>query len=508
MFRFVAVLVVSLVGGCRPSAERAAPPEAVVVEQGARTESARTHEDLDTLVRGVWREVGAQPAPRVSDAEFSRRVTIDLVGRTPTLKEVEAFEGDRAWLVDRLLASDDYAEHWADVYLDVLISRKAQANRRFAKGPRAYLRAVFSEGRSYKRFAYEVLTAAGPLYNDGAGAFLAGHPRREDMALATAEVFLGMPEYACAQCHDHPFDPGFEQGDFHALAAHFARTSVRNYQGMLGPATEVFDRDKGEHRRKKPGEKAEVIEPAVLGQPTEVGEDESRRQALARVVLDSPRFAETAVRRTWAQLFGVPPGDEMEPVVQHLTEAFVAQGHDLRWLARRLVLSEAYQRSARVVGLEHDPVQAFGRMRLRPLPARTLYRSLLYATTLTPEAPHMFPSKHVQAYENRALNELLGAEDPSSVAGNLNGALHLLIDTLTQKGSLAKPGGRLRWVLDAKPDAAKRLDALYKIAYGRPPTEDELAHDLELLEGGDDETKVYEDLWFSMLTSSEFLTNH
>ena len=448
-----------------------------------------------------------QPAPVVSDDDFLRRVTVDLVGRTPTLDEIDGFTGDRVALVERLLASEDYARHWAEVYLDIFLPRSLQGEPRFTSTPQKYLQSVFAEGHSYQRMAYELLTAAGPIHHDGAAAFLSGHSRAEEMALATAEVLLGMPEYECAQCHDHPFDAEFKQADFYALAAHFSRTQVRSYQSPTGSSTELFDRDTGEYVVGKHEGKPNVIAPAVLGQLTEVREGESRRQALARAVLGSPKFAETAVRRTWSQLFGAQPGPALEEVVAHTTAEFTSRGHDLRWLMRRLVLSEAYQRSASPRGLPEDPVDVAGRMRTRALPARTLYRSLLYATTLTPELPHLFPRDAAEAYERYALRELMSAEDPTSAAGNLNGALYLFVATITQRGALATPGGRLAWVLTARTQPEQRLELLYKIAYARRPTGDELRADLELIQGSDDETAAYEDIWFSMLTSTEFLTS-
>lgn len=499
------VLAAALVFGCSSPAREMASP--AVIDPPAASPASSEVDELDEAIRAAWRRAGVQPVEVVSDHEFLRRVTIDLVGRTPTLDEVNAFSGDRVALVDRLLASDDYARHWGDVYLDVFLPRSLQAEPRFTNAPRVYLQAVFSEGRSYERMAFELLTAAGPIHNDGAAAFLAGSSRPEEMALATAEVLLGMPEYECAQCHDHPFDAQFKQADFQALAAHFARTQVRSYQGPTGPSTELFDRDAGEYVVGKNGDKPNAVAPAVLGQPTDVREGESRRQALARAVLRSPKFAVTAVRRTWAQLFGAPPGLALENVVRRATDEFVAHDHDLRWLMRRLVLSTAYQRSASVGDLESDPVQAFGRMRLRALPARPLYRSLLYATTLSPEKPHIFPRDAAQAYENYALRELMSAEDPTSATGNLNGALYLFVATITQRGALTSPGGRLAWVLEARAQPRQRLELLYKIAYARRPTEEELRTDLGLLEESEEVTEAYEDLWFSMLTSTEFLTS-
>src|SRR5579885_3278705 len=81
--------------------------------------------ELDALLERGWRAAGVTPAPLASDGEYLRRVSLDLVGRVPTLGETRAFLADpapdkRARLVDRLLASPEVAQHFADVYSELL----------------------------------------------------------------------------------------------------------------------------------------------------------------------------------------------------------------------------------------------------------------------------------------------------------------------------------------------------------------------------------------------------
>src|SRR5687767_2936124 len=88
-----------------------------------------TPADLDRMMEATWRDAGVVPAPAATDTTWLRRVTLDLVGRVPTLAEVDSFAADaiatrRAQTVDRLLASADYAEWWADVALDLYVARQ------------------------------------------------------------------------------------------------------------------------------------------------------------------------------------------------------------------------------------------------------------------------------------------------------------------------------------------------------------------------------------------------
>jgi hypothetical protein len=81
--------------------------------------------DLAGLLNDHWRQAGVTPAPPASDGEYLRRVSLDLVGRIPTLAETRAYLADaspdkRRQLVDRLLGGPEFAEHWADVYSDLL----------------------------------------------------------------------------------------------------------------------------------------------------------------------------------------------------------------------------------------------------------------------------------------------------------------------------------------------------------------------------------------------------
>src|SRR5262245_51480173 len=79
----------------------------------------------DHLV-GQWQDQRLRPAPWCSDLEFLRRASIDIIGRIPTAGEARAFERDRREdkrlrLIDRLLDSDEYARHWANVWTALLL---------------------------------------------------------------------------------------------------------------------------------------------------------------------------------------------------------------------------------------------------------------------------------------------------------------------------------------------------------------------------------------------------
>ena len=214
-----------------PVAAKPAPPPAAKPPAPA----LMTPADVDALTAALWQSAAVTAAPISDDAEFLRRVSIDLIGRIPTLEEAEHFLADkspdkRVRLVDQLLASPEYAEHWADVSLDLFVGhefRKPGLEKRL--DPRAFYLAAFRENRPYDRMAREMLTFSGEILPSGPGVFVASHVKgggAETMASATARLFLGV-QIQCAQCHDHPYDDRYKQEDFYGLAAFFARTKTK-----------------------------------------------------------------------------------------------------------------------------------------------------------------------------------------------------------------------------------------------------------------------------------------
>ena len=265
-------------------------------------------------MEATWKKARVTPAPPAGDAEFLRRVTLDLAGRVPTIEEAERFLADaaadkRQRLVDALLTSPDHAEHWADVAVDLFVRPEfRRPGMARAIDLRSYFVTAARENRPYDRMATEMLTFSGPLEPDGPGAFLTSQLRAggpETLASATARVFLGL-QIQCAQCHDHPTDARYKRADFYGLVAYFAKTRARPAEGKRFAVVE-----------KARGEAAfdgTVVPPKFLGRAVEPAEQETSRQALARAVVSSDLFAKAAVDRLWAQLFGrglVEPWDDL-----------------------------------------------------------------------------------------------------------------------------------------------------------------------------------------------------
>lgn len=504
---------------------------------------------IDALLTEQWQAARIEPSPITRDAEFLRRVSLDLIGRVPTRGEVDSFLAERdadkrEQLVDRLLASDEFAEHWARQWADLLLPAEAKAQKLAREPLERYLATALGEGRAWDRVVRELLAGEGELSEQPELAYLAARGRGGDkperlaeLTSTSARVFLGS-RIECAQCHDHPYDPTFSRDDFWSTVALFGRLQLDVDRKQKPAAVTVAERSRGELRvaladLDAPTDAAEprkqTIAPSFLGAPATDTSETSRREQLAEWIVDDPRFAAATVGLTWSRLFGrgiVEPWDDLlglDPdqypeLLRVLAEEFRDRGHDPRVLIRTIVLSRAYQLSSRPAD-DHDAETkrraaeaAFARASVRPLSAEQLFDSLLVATGLENVEDRAF-ARAIQQRERQALREyaFTFADDEMASAdaftGNVPQALLLLNGALTNQAVVAREGSALAEVLELR-DGEARIEALWRTAYARDPTLDERAWAHGVLGDGTRDRTAWEDLLFAMLQSNEFGSNH
>ena len=203
---------------------------------------------IDAFVLAKLEAAGLQPSPEASRAVLVRRVTFDLLGIPPTPAEVNAFEQDDRpdayeRLVDRLLDSPHFGEHWATYWLDLVRFAETDGFKADDKRPNAwryrdYAIDAVNRDKSYARFIQEQLAgdelfphepeaaiATGFLrhYPDEYNAVALDLRRQEilnDITDVCSSALLGLT-MGCARCHDHKFDP-ILQTDYYRLQAFFA----------------------------------------------------------------------------------------------------------------------------------------------------------------------------------------------------------------------------------------------------------------------------------------------
>ncbi|MCA9236691.1 MAG: DUF1553 domain-containing protein [Planctomycetales bacterium] len=216
-----------------------ADTEASLSRAAASDGSAR----IDELIARGWQENDVRPASPATEGEWCRRVFLDLIGRIPTVAELDAFLAEkspdkRAELVNRLLGGEyagEYARSWAGIWTNLLIGRTGGTMRQSLtsrEGLTDYLEAALLENMPYDQLARELLTATGdarpdmPNYNGAVNFLVEKLDEGGVQATAkTAQLMLGMG-VQCTQCHNHPFND-YRQNQFWELNAFFRQTRVR-----------------------------------------------------------------------------------------------------------------------------------------------------------------------------------------------------------------------------------------------------------------------------------------
>ena len=197
---------------------------------------------IDELVEQSWQDNDLRPAKAATDAEWCRRVFLDVVGRVPTVEELRDYVSQRGpekrkQLVERLLSSEyqeDFVRHWTSYWTNALIGRTGGRERRSLTnrdGLEAYLSESLEANKPYDLLVHELLTATGGAYPEaddfnGAVNFLIEKMAENgtQATAKTAEIFLGTA-VQCTQCHNHPFNE-YRQNQFWELNAFFRQTRV------------------------------------------------------------------------------------------------------------------------------------------------------------------------------------------------------------------------------------------------------------------------------------------
>lgn len=491
-------------------------------------------ERINLRIRERWEQEKVVPTSRADDAEFLRRVYLDLAGQIPPVSEVRRFLDDkspdkRAALVSELLESPRYIVHFSNVWrAELLPEVSAEPQLQFLMPSfEAWLKDQLIDNDSYADLARKLVTfkiegaaRQNPFEAGGTVSpvafYQAKEGKPENLASGTARVFLGV-RIECAQCHNHPFD-SWKQEQFWSFAAFYAGVSRQQMGDAGGPLSDVPTRRKLDI----PGKKTKVEARFLNGTEPTWEANEPSREKLANWLTsrNNPYFAKAAVNRIWGRLFGVgivDPVDDFSDanppshpeLLDELATAFIDSDYDLKFLLRVLTATEAYQLTSSVTDISQEPPQRFARMSLKGLSPEQLFDSVAEATG------HFERNRRDQAFainDDRPRNEFLEAfnnetdpltERPTTILQALammNG--RFVTDTLNpEKGLLAA-------VINF-PDMKneERIETLYLAALGRKPRPTELPKLLAHCEGRELSVALG-DIFWAVLNSSEFLLNH
>lgn len=470
------------------------------------------------------------PSAPADDATFLRRVTVDLIGTIPTEAEAKAFlesrdPDKRAKWVDRLLASPEYAEHWALYWDDELMGRRTTGAVVDRDAFRSWLRGRIADNTPWDRLVTEIVSATGVNSQGGPRAKGRGpvldvaEPDAEDgdervavngavnwtlrfadapqdVAGTASRVFLGV-QIQCAQCHDHKTEK-WKTEDFRKLTAAFwhvnSKPLDRGKPMKSIKRVEVVDTPRVPPRFAKNPENAPIARSAPValdGTALEAaGGKTSVRSALAAWMTsaNNPWFARAAVNRMWGHFLGrgfYDPIDDMRasnaPTMPELLDAVAADfakgGFDMRRLMRTICLTEAYGLSARPSAKPDGSNAAWAKFRLVPLGREELLRALLRATDAEEAARRAnLDVDRLRASLVRQYGFLFDVDEDSDAvdyAGTVTQALMLINGAFVGHASRALPGSALGEVLSRPGDDASKVAALYLRVLTRAPTAEE-----------------------------------
>jgi hypothetical protein len=470
-----------------------------------------------------------RPAELADDAEFLRRVYLDLHGSVPTTEQAARFLNDsaptrRAALIDSLLASPRYGEYLADVWQGYLVSPLADDYRVRAGRFRKWLADRFNT-QAWDRIASELLTATGKLDQNPAVIYLIEGrlPRTvPDLTDLTSRDLLGV-RLSCAQCHDHPFVPWTRQ-DYWGMAAFFAQVQTPGRPKLV---YQVGVKDYPETTLASLKNEAPdgflPLPPTFLGGgELPSGRKSTDREALSAWVTapDNRYFARAMVNRTWWRLFGrgiVNPVDDMHAanspshpeLLDLLARRFAESGFDLKFLTRAIVLSRTYQRTSRPGDDPEKQAALFGRMSVKVFSAGQLYDSLVTIFGPPSKAPGVDSRSDARAEFTQFFAED-GDPDPTAYRRGIPHLLRQMNSGQFAGRNLATLAARLAAPLKAgAPRSPDDIAAdLFLAILSRHPTADERRLVRDHLAASDSAEAACKELTWSLMMTSEFSLNH
>jgi hypothetical protein len=491
---------------------------------------------------------GVKPAAQADDANLLRRLTLDLVGRIPTVAETRAYLAStdpdkRVQLVDRLLASPGFLRHQVNE-LDVLLMGGNRGTLR------DYLTRAVGENRPWDAIFRDLVLADDSDKTKGAGEFL--KVRVADLDKLTNDVsttFFGV-NISCARCHDHPRVPDWKQDHFFGMKSFFNRTfdnggflAEREYgvvkfkttAGQDKQAKLMFltgkmidDLSPGEPSSEEQRKEKERLDTFKKNKTPPPPPKFSTRAALVDLALQPGQrdfFARAIVNRVWYRLFGqglVMPLDQMHSenppshpeLLQWLADDLVEHHYDLRYLVRGLVLSKAYSRSSRWDGDSAPKANLFAVARVRPLTPMQLASALRLATTDPLSLPaEMKPEEFEKRLENlevgaRGFADLFEQPREDFQIG-VGEALLFSNGERIEKEFLTDGGDRLVGRLKQLNDSQERVDLAVRTVLSRPPTADEMKLLGDYLQKRSDRpAEACRQLVWALLASAEFRFNY
>jgi hypothetical protein len=532
-----------------------------------RPDVERTSKALDRHVVDRLAELKIESGPSADEALFLRRVYLDVTGRIPSAAQARSFLDDtrpdkRRLLIDQLLASPEYGDHWGKVWRDWVAPAELPSEGNGGNQPikatqdlGRWFAEQFNAGQGWDQIVTDLLTVRGELKQKPQAIYFSlvgndrGEPEPAGIARNIGSLFLGV-QLQCAECHDDPFKE-WKQTDYWGLAASFRHLGWK-FNGRYFDALDEIPYDEavqGKNNNNNNRNKWKFIsDKAPLGSITippgalKNGGTIVPARFLQAVVSDSadqtpplrpkfaewltstdnPYFARAFVNRTWGYLFArgilhpiddfCSSNDPTHPeLLQELTTEFINHGHDIRHLLRCILNSQTYQRTSTAAAQKPSAATtAFARMPVRVMSADQLYESLRLALA--------DPKLDLRAYDERRANSFgesspvadpyteftrlftTNEEDPADLTHGIPQYLALLNHPRLRNG-----GQVVAQLQKMKLEPAAAIEELYLGTLARKPNAEEAREGLALVSSTDDLQRGLSGLLWVLLNRSDFL---
>ena len=512
---------------------------------------AKRRNFIDQLVLQQLQRLDLPPSEPATDHEFMRRALIDTIGVLPTAAAVRVFLADTAVdkrdrLIESLLSRPEFVDYWTYKWSDLLLVTGEKLRPKPVDAYYQWIRKHVEANTPWDDFVYQTVTSQGSSYEDGATNFYALHQDPESMSENVCQAFLGL-SIGCAKCHNHPLEK-WTNDQYYGLANLFARVRAKGWGGAASSGDglrTVFVVDKGELIQPLTG-KPQPPTP-LDGEPLRMDDTRDRRIHLANWLTsaDNPYFARSICNRVWANFMGVglvEQVDDMrisnpasnEQLLSALADFLVAHEFDLRALMRAILQSETYQRSSRPLPGNQNEHRFYSRYYPRRMMAEVLLDAISQVTSVpsvfnelsTPgaarEKTELYPlgTRALQLHDAAVASYFLKtfgrnqrqitcecerSDEPSMVQ-----VLHISNgDTINDK--LQTIGNRVAKLLALNKPNYALIEQVYLEALARYPTDDEMQRLLQVMNEASDQADrriVVEDLFWSVMSSREFLFNH
>jgi hypothetical protein len=490
------------------------------------------HNFIDRHIDTKLKTIQVLPSDVCTDAEFLRRISLDICGLPPDRQEVTAFLEDRAAdrrvrKIDELLSREDYGDSWAMGWLELSGTTESGDSARF-KGIwtlSLWLRRMLNENLPYDRLVRELVAGKGSSIHNPSITFTVNQLKRVE---TVPQLFLGI-RLQCAECHDHPFD-SWTQSNYRAMTKFFGHLGQK--EGPIDPyGREIRRFIKPELRVPwRSGERVELVH--LDGSRVKVPVTSDRRDALVDWMFGPGRrmTSRAIVNRIWGRMLGrgiVEPVDDMrfsnpavnEPLLEALADDLVANGWDLKHLLRTIARSRTYQHSSIPNDSNRHERVNFSHGRLRRLGAEQLADVVSRVTGVDESyrvgppglravhVPYVAAGSRLLKLFGRPAERASACECVRSPDATLPQVMYLLNgEELWEK--IRSPEGTVMALVKEHAGAAELVAALYVAMLSRPATRDEQSSGARYLADSKTRAEGAEDLAWALLNSPEFLFNH